>query len=116
MKTCLSHAHNTTLPNTAYQDQKRNKTEISGSTRAVDPTRKMCQGSANPCTRHRPNGGHVHDAALSPAPPHHSLIPCCKSNLIILHEHQFTILTCPAPPELREDGDCHSDHLTSFAR
>lgn len=90
-KTCLS-----TAPKHSMSRKKGNRTERSNSTQPADPTRTMCQGRPNPCTRHRPSGGLVHAAALSPAPPHHSLIPCCKSNLIILHEHQSTILTYPA--------------------
>jgi hypothetical protein len=69
---CLSHANNTTLPHhnhstqhITHQGQMGNRTESSNSTQAGDPTRTMCQGVPNPCTRHRPSGGHVHDAALS---------------------------------------------------
>ena len=76
----------------------RRETGPKAATRHNPPTPlvRCAKGVSNPCTRHRPSGGDVHDAALSPAPPHHSLIPCCKSNLIILHEHQSTILTYPA--------------------
>ena len=56
---------------TSHRDQKGNRTESSKSTPPpADPTRTMCQDRSNPCTRHRPSGGHVHAASLPP--PHHS--------------------------------------------
>lgn len=71
--TCLSHPCNTTIlfqsTTTAHHTSRQmgNRTESSNSTQPSDPTRTMCQGVPNPCTRHRPSGGHVQDAALSSA-------------------------------------------------
>jgi hypothetical protein len=67
LSTTTSHSSSSS---TSHQDQKGNRTESSKSTPPADPTRTMCQDRSNPCTRHRPSGGHVHAASLPP--PHHS--------------------------------------------